>query len=111
MQTTQISGWGQAAVHSGLDRDTVFGAVHATLDARATHGLTSVCVSPPVSPPLHDGRGSLPKLVWINVCACRHRHQDVANHFCERVTSSEIEQWRAHGWHEYLLPRYCRLLG
>ena len=59
------------ATHDGLDRDTVFGPVHAVVDARATHGVISVCVPVPMCC-LHRGQFYyLPKLIWINVFSCQ----------------------------------------
>ena len=100
-----IAGWGQAAIHSGLDRGTVFGPVHAVSDARATHGLISVCVPPPLCCLPYDARDSLPSLIWVNVFTCRHRGRTVSHHFCEPVAASDIDQWRAHGWYDWWIPR------
>ena len=53
----------QRPIHVGLDRGTVFGPVHAVVDARATHGVISVCVPVPMCCLPRGQRHYLPKLI------------------------------------------------
>ena len=111
-----IDGWGLAPIHPGLDRGTVFGPVHETLDARATHGLISVCVPPPLCCLPHFEREYLPRLIWINICTCRHPTPSAQgyhryHHFCETVEAREVEQWRANGWYDIRIQEYWRADG
>ena len=107
----------QIPIHDGLDCGTVFGPVHAVVDARATHGLISACVPAPLCCLPSGERNVLPKLIWINFSTSRNpqgvlRHFDsghtrvqpsyhrVSHHFCETVAASEVAQWRVHGWYD-----------